>query len=76
MDRPDDWRLVEAERRVLNAAAAIGGVDASKVWFEIPIPDLGGFSPREMVAQGQAREVLEYLALMEVPRPLYEGRAA
>jgi hypothetical protein len=58
------WQPVDLERRVLAAAAAIGGMAAASQWFEIPIPDLDGLSPRELVQQGRTAEALEYLEML------------
>jgi hypothetical protein len=64
-----DWRVVDSEGCVLRAAAEIGGVTAARVWYEVPIPDLDGLSPRELLFHGRTVEVLEYLSLLEVQRP-------
>jgi len=64
-----DWRVVDSEGCVLRVAAEIGGVAASTIWYEIPIPDLGGLSPRELLFHGRTVEVLEYLSMLEAQRP-------
>jgi len=64
-----DWRIVKMERRVLAAAAELGGEAAALVWYEIPIPDLYGSSPRQLVECGEAEQVLEYLSMLEVEQP-------
>jgi hypothetical protein len=62
-------RCMKWEKCVRDAAEAIGGNAASRLWYEIPIPDLGGFSPRELVWRDRAAEVFEYLATLEVHMP-------
>ena len=67
-------RLKTYERRVIRAAAQIGGIAAAKLWYEIPIPDLRGLTPRQLVHKGQTTEVMNYLALVDTQRPLKQSR--
>ena len=69
-----DRRLKNSERRVIRAAARIGGNPAAKLWYEIPIPDMAGLSPRQLVENGQITEVMDYLALVDTQRPLKQSR--
>jgi hypothetical protein len=69
-----DRRSKNSERRVIRAAAQIGGISAAKLWYEIPIPDMGGLSPRQLVENGQTTEVMDYLALVDTQRPLKQSR--
>ena len=70
-----DWRIVKTERRVLAAAAELGGEAAAQVWYDIPIPDLDGKSPRQLVECGKADEVFEYLSMLEAEQPWERPRA-
>jgi len=58
-------RVVEDEKLVLAAATELGGIAAARLWYDIPLPDIDGLSPRQLVESGRAREVFEYLALLE-----------
>ncbi|MDF3042336.1 MAG: hypothetical protein K0Q71_5042 [Thermomicrobiales bacterium] len=69
MGSPEHWRLERWEDCVLSAAAAIGGDVASDVWFEVPIPDLDGLSPRELLLLDRAAEVFDYLSTLELSPP-------
>ena len=52
----------QAEQIIGLATWLNGGQrDRALRWFEIPIADLGGKSPRELVANGQAEIVCDYL---------------
>lgn len=64
-----DWRLLQLENSLLGAAAALGGEAASKLWYEIPIADLDGLSPRELLLRDRAHEVFDYLATLEMSLP-------
>ena len=65
-----DWRSKDSERRVIRAAAEIGGVAAARLWYEIPIPDLAGLSPRQLVQVGRITEVFDDLGTVDTHRPL------
>ena len=59
-----------ADTEVIQAAAVLGGYRAARTWYDIPIPDLAGLSPRQLVEIGQARDVLDYLKLLEADLPI------
>jgi hypothetical protein len=67
-------RLQDCERRVIRVPARIGGIAAARLWYDIPIPDLDGLTPRQLVEAGQATEVMDYLALVDTQRPLQRSR--
>ena len=69
-----DRRFKDSERRVIRAAAQIGGIPAAKLWYEIPIPDMAGLTPRQLVENGRTTEVMDYLALVDTQRPLKQSR--
>jgi Protein of unknown function (DUF2384) len=64
-----DWHLERWEDCVLSAAAAVGGDAASKAWYDIPIADLDGLSPRELLRLDRASEVFDYLSTLEIYLP-------
>ena len=64
-----DWRPEKWENCVLRAAAEIGGEAASKIWYDVPIPDLDGLSPRELLLGNRADEVFDYLSTLEMYLP-------
>jgi hypothetical protein len=70
-----NWKLAGTEKLVLAAAAELGGADAAEVWYDIPLPDIGGLSPRRLVEAGRAHEVFEYLELLEADIPQWEQAA-
>ncbi len=69
MESSQDWRLQRWEDCVLSAAAAIGGDAACRVWYDIPIPDLDGLSPRQLLLLDRAADVFDYLATLELRLP-------
>jgi uncharacterized protein (DUF2384 family) len=71
-----DWRFQQLEDSLLGAAAALGGEAASKLWYEIPIPDLDGLSPRELLRRDRANEVFDHLATLEMSLPFANWNAS
>jgi hypothetical protein len=69
MGSSKDTRAEQWEDCVLSAAAAIGGEAASKLWIDIPIPDLDGLSPRELLRCDRAAEVFDYLSTLPMYMP-------
>jgi len=69
MESAKHWHLERWEDCVLSAAAAIGGDAASTVWYEVPIPDLDGLSPRELLLLDRAADVFDYLSTLEISLP-------
>ena len=69
MGSKSNFEITDTEERVMQAAAVLGGWRAARTWYDIPIPDLAGLSPRQLVEIGQAHDVLEYLKLLEIDLP-------
>jgi hypothetical protein len=67
-----NWRLAETEKLVLAVAAELGGVEAAQAWYEIPLLDMDGWTPRQLVEHGRAQEVFEYLTMLEADIPYWE----
>ena len=67
-----NWRLAETEKLVLAVASELGGEEAAQAWYEIPLLDMDGWTPRQLVEYGRAREVFEYLTMLEADIPSWE----
>ena len=67
-----NWRLAETERLVLAVAAELGGEEAAQAWYELPLLDVDGWTPRQLVEYGRVQEVFDYLTMLEADIPSWE----